>query len=90
MDRWTEDDILNEIKKERLRQRELSFDGDTGEFIGQDAFDKLNSQNDWVAYICAYAGRAANCLRNDTENQDFRKNMIKVAALVVAAIEAIG
>jgi hypothetical protein len=51
-------------------------------------FDINNTPNDWVSYICAYAGRAAEKVDcNIRENCDFRENMIKVAVLVVAAIE---
>ena len=74
--------IIEEVIQERIRQRELAFGGDT------DAFDKQNSQNDWVAYISAYVGRAAEkCLQNEREGETFRRNMVKVAALAVAAIE---
>ncbi|MAT51427.1 MAG: hypothetical protein CMK32_09625 [Porticoccaceae bacterium] len=55
--------------------------------------------NDWVAYITAYAGRAAEKVyRNQRESElngkdscdkkRFRENMVKVAALALAAIEA--
>lgn len=75
--------IYDEIVAERQRQKELGHGGDT------DAFDATNTQNDWVAYICAYVGRAsAKVARNLREGQTFRDNMIKVAALAVAAIEA--
>ena len=44
---------------------------------------------DWIAYVSAYIGRASRkVLRNDVENQQFRENMVKAAALCVAAIEA--
>ena len=79
------DDIIEAIITERKRQRELAMNGDT------DKYDRTtNLPNDWVAYICAYAGRAATCFRNEREKQDFRTNMIKVAALAVAAIECEG
>ncbi|GAG53417.1 unnamed protein product, partial [marine sediment metagenome] len=48
------DKILQEIKAEREHQTELMHGGDTEEF------DKTNSQNDWVAYITTYAGRASD------------------------------
>lgn len=79
----TTDEILNEIKAERQRQKDLAMAGDT------DSFDRTNSRNDWVAYIAAYSGRAAaKTFRNMREGQDFRANMLKVAGLAVAAIEA--
>ena len=69
------DDILNE------RQVQVEK--------GMNDFDKSNTKNDWVAYIVAYAGRAANkVLRNERENQTFRDNMVKTGALALAAIES--
>ena len=77
------DNILAEIKKERERQLELAHGGDTEEF------DRGNSANDWIAYVSAYAGRAARKVsRNDRQGENFRANMIKVAALAVAAVQA--
>lgn len=77
------DKILEEIKAERERQKALAFEGDT------DGFDKTNTQSDWVAFIAAYSGRAAGkVFRNQREGQRFRDNMIKVAAIALAAIEA--
>lgn len=49
-------------------------------------FDDKNTVNDWVAYISAYAGRAG-AFTSDPEDQ--RKAMVKVAALAVAALEAL-
>jgi hypothetical protein len=75
--------VLLEIGTERDRQKTLAHGGDTEEF------DRGNSQNDWVAYITAYAGRASEKVaRNEKHGEDFRKNMVKVGALAVAAIEA--
>jgi len=75
--------IDDQILVERKRQGTLAIGGDT------DAFDRTNTQNDWVAYIVAYAGRAAQKVkRNERENQSFRDNIIKVAALCQAALEA--
>lgn len=70
--------ILQEVFRERLRQQQ----------IGMNKIDANNTPNDYVAYICAYAGRAARKVhRNDKQNELFRENMVKVAALAVAAIE---
>jgi hypothetical protein len=75
--------VLEEIQDERDRQNQLAHGGNT------DEFDKSNSKNDWIAYINAYIGRAADkVFRNEKENQEFRINMIKAGALCVAAIEA--
>lgn len=72
--------ILQEVKDERERQIALAFKGSTEDF------DRANTKNDWVSYITTYAGRATDKLYRD--QQDFRSNMIKVAALAVAAVEA--
>lgn len=78
-----DDAVLDEIFQERERQRQLGHGGDTEEF------DRGNTRNDWCAYIMAYAGRAAEkVFRNKRENCDFRSNMVKVAALAMAAIQA--
>jgi len=54
-----------------------------------DEFDANNSHNDWIAYVNAYTGRAADkCMRNEREAQDFRENMLKAGGLIAAAIEA--
>lgn len=81
--------IFAEVDVELDRQVELAHGGDTK------AFDEANGINDWVAYICAYAGRAsAKVSRNQREDSSlndgerFRANMVKVAALAVAAIES--
>lgn len=66
--------ILQEVHLERSQQP-LDF------------LDRGHMRNDWVALIAAYSGRAgARIARN--EQEDFRKCMIKVAALAVAAVEA--
>lgn len=85
MSALTEDQmrILDDIAKERARQQALAFGGDT------EAFDKTNTPNDWIAFITAYAGRAsAKVARNEKEGQTFRANLVKVGALVLAALEA--
>lgn len=69
---------IEDILEERLKQRKNFA-----------TFDKTNSKNDWIAYINAYTGRAADkVLRNEREGQDFRDLMVKAAALAVAAVEA--
>ena len=75
--------VLNEIRLERERQITLKLGGDT------DDFDRTNSQNDWIAYIAAYSGRAAQKVeKNDRQLENYYENMVKVGALVVAALEA--
>ncbi len=76
---------INDIFKERMRQREIDYGGG----MTADMFDReINKANDWVAYICAYAGRAGSCKRNGREGHDFRDMMVRVGALAAAAIEA--
>ncbi len=76
--------ILSEILRERVRQVEVcKFESDTN------LFDKGNSKNDWVAYITAYSGRASDkTFKNQQTNQAFRENILKVAAICLAAIES--
>ena len=75
---------VNDMLAERERQESLTFDNKP-----TDDFDRANTKNDWVAFICAYAGRASDKVaRNQREGQGFRESMIKVAALALAAIEA--
>jgi hypothetical protein len=66
--------IFDEINRERLYQDER----------WGNEFDKLNSPNDWVAYIVSYLGRAVTMPWNYLY---FRQALIKVAALCVAALE---
>lgn len=76
--------VADEVLAERYRQiHQCRFAG-----ISADDYDKINTKNDWVAYITAYAGRATDCHRNETEEQPFRDNLVKAAALCLAAIEA--
>ena len=77
-------EVLDALRQERQRQLDLEHGGDT------DAFDQLNTKNDWVAYITAYAGRAADkCARNEREGQAFHDNILKAAALCVAALQTV-
>lgn len=79
----TRNQAVQDILAERERQIALAHGGNT------DEFDQGNSRNDWVAYIAAYVGRASDkVIRNEKEGQTFRANMVKVAALALAAIEA--
>jgi hypothetical protein len=47
-------------------------------------FDVLNTPNDWVAYITAYAGKAVTL---PWDKDAFRDSMLKVATLAVAVLE---
>lgn len=75
--------VIDDIIAERERQKALAHGGNT------DDFDRTNSRNDWIAYVNAYTGRAAEkVFRNQRENQPYRENLVKAAAILVAAIEA--
>lgn len=51
-----------------------------------DEFDKTNDRNDWVAYVTAYIGKAADAATN--EENDFEEAMLKAAGLCLSAIRA--
>lgn len=73
--------VAREILAERGRSVRLAHGGDT------EAFDRGNTRNDWVSYVTAYTGRAADKVsRNEREGQMFRENMIKAAALCLSAV----
>ena len=70
---------VQDVVQERERQKHII----------DEEFEAQNTANDFVAYITAYAGRAARkVLRNERQEETFRSNMVKVAAIAVAAIEA--
>ena len=70
----TQDAILLEIEGERLYQNAR---------WGAE-FDRLNTPNDWVAYLTSYVGKAVTLPWNRAE---FRKRIIQVAALCFAILE---
>jgi len=71
------------IISERQRQEELKLGGDT------EKFDATNTQNDWIAYINTYLGRATQKVAsNEIRGEKFEENMIKAGALCLAALEA--
>ena len=74
---------IDDILAERAKQKELTFGGKTSS-----DFDKSNSPNDWVGYVSTYLGRCTSAARNQREGQDFRTNMVKAAAIAMAAVEA--
>ena len=67
-------DIFKMIDLERERQN-----GVWGE-----KFDNKNTPNDWVAYLCAHAGKAVTL---PWDRAAFRKAVLKVAAIAVAILE---
>ncbi len=68
--------ILDEITAEREYQ-----DGKWGS-----VFDAQNTVNDWVTYIVHYLSNAS---RMPFNRDDYRKGLVKAAALAVAALEAL-
>lgn len=67
-------DIYDNIEAERSYQNER----------WGTAFDDKNTPNDWVAYITKYLGQSVTMPFND---DTFRVQMLKVAALAVAVLE---
>ena len=70
----TRQGILQEIITERDYQN-LKWGAD---------FDRLNTPNDWVAYLVAYVGKAVTLPWNRDE---FRARVLQVAALCFAILE---
>jgi hypothetical protein len=76
-------DVVNSVMREVEAEIDRAF-----AYLPK-GFDMINTKNDWVAYVNAYVGRAADkCFRNEREKQDFRTNMIKAAGLAVMAVLA--
>lgn len=68
------EEIIESIKTERKRQN----------ILWGDEFDSLNTVNDWCAFITRYNGLAVYA----ETSEEWKKAMLKVAALAVAALEA--
>lgn len=59
-----------------------------------DGFDKKNTLNDWIIYICMYATDAAKMLKSEPSagqrpREESRKLLIKAAGLCFSAIKSI-
>ena len=67
--------ILEEIREERRRQDEK---------WGGPRHDNLHNSHDWIAIIARHLGRAVTWPWSPAM---FRKQMIRVAAIAVAAVE---
>lgn len=77
--------ILHDVEFEKSRQL-TNAAYERGAELG---CDRTNSKNDWIAYASAHLGRAAEkVVKNEREGQEFRDNMVKAAAVCVAAIES--
>lgn len=70
----TRQEIYSAIETERAYQQEKWGDD----------FDRRNTPNDWLAYVLKYAGQAVTM---PFDNDVFRKTVLKVATLCVAALE---
>lgn len=68
--------IHNELDVERVYQVSKGNDAD---------FDDKNTLSDWGAYIADYLGRAVSA---ESGFSNSRKNLVKVATLACAALEA--
>jgi hypothetical protein len=64
--------VYDEVAVERLRQNDL---------WGGAEHDDLHGPRDWRFFICEHAERAGTI-------RDYRKQMIRVAALAIAAVES--
>lgn len=69
--------ILDLISQERARQESLP---------GSE-YDQKHSQNDWIAISTMYLSRAANRKHIPTSKEEFTENLIKAAAVILAALE---
>lgn len=75
--------VYEELQKERDYQVEK---------WGVEADDTVNTPNDWVAYISHHSSRwfdGGFTPYNTATVDDFRTQMIKTAALAIAAIESL-
>lgn len=71
----TRDAIFEAVREERERQDNLR---------GGRVHDRGYSANDWVAFITQYAGFAVD---SQVDGDFFRRCMIQVAAVALAAVE---
>jgi len=69
--------IIESIINERLRQLELP---------GSE-FDARHSENDWIAIASKYLSESAARKHQKTNTAHYRDNLVKAAAVIVAALE---
>jgi hypothetical protein len=56
---------------------------------GNGANDLEWTENDWIAFVNAYLGRASQGVyRNEKEKQSYRDNLVKAGGLIVSALVA--
>ena len=81
--------IIDDLQEERVYQLNKGREGKlTGESGWTYDFDNANTANDWAAFINIYLGQAVKTTDNPNAAEVFRRNMVKVATLAVAAVEA--
>lgn len=76
-----ETSTLNAIVAEIKRQQKASQ-------TEHGAVYKRLSQLEWINRVVIFAGRAKDNVFKNSEEQQFRKSMVKVAALAISAIHA--
>ncbi len=86
--------VVNDVDSERAHQLARGADGKVAGMVGWSfEFDDKNTMSDWVSFINIYLGRAIDTAASAKPAAErvaaFRKNMVKVAALAVAAVEAV-
>ena len=75
--------ILDSQVEELKTEREYSISRWEGETDGSiKAFDDAHTQNDWMSYLCQYATRSRG------KQEEWRKDLIKVANIALAAASA--
>jgi hypothetical protein len=69
--------VLSEVQEERRRQDEM---------FGGAAYDDLHSREDWLLRIDHYVNSANFATQSPAK--DYRRELLKTAAVIVAAIES--
>lgn len=64
----------------------ISAERDYQDGVWGTKFDDKNTPNDWATFLTQYAGKVAPL---QMETEVYRKNLVKVAAIAVAALEAL-
>ena len=76
-------EAINLIENERERQKTLTFNG-----VPSEKWDRTNNIDNWVSYITTYVGKCGTAAVNNNEN--IIRNLVKVGALAIAALENLG
>lgn len=72
--------LFGEIATERMAQDALGYDR---------AHDDAHTPEKWVALICRHAGLAINDGAEEVDLVRYRRQLVRVAALAVAALESL-